>query len=99
MNSTLGDSASGKLETLRLGLEFAVPLRIDELRRYTFEQRAILAEESAQIVTEKGDVILFRSKRKGTTAAAFNALVTGLACLAFQPGGVRQFGLHFKART
>ncbi len=95
----LVDSASAKLETLRLGLEFAVPLRIEELRQYTFEQRGILAEEAAQIVSEKGDVILHRSKRKGETKAAFNALVTGLACLAFQPGGVRQFGLHFEVKT
>lgn len=90
---------SVELETLTMALELAVPLRIGELRRYTFEQRTILAEEAAQIVSEKGDVILHRSKRKGKTAAAFNALVTGLACLAFQPGGVRQFGLHFKVKT
>ena len=31
------------------------------------------------------------------TAAAFNALAEGLACLAFSPGGVTFYGLHFEA--
>jgi len=31
------------------------------------------------------------------TAAAFNALAEGIACAAYQPGGIKCFGLHFEA--
>lgn len=41
--------------------------------------------------------MLFRSKRKGETADAFNHLAEGIACLAFAPGGVRLFGSHWEA--
>lgn len=32
------------------------------------------------------------------TAAAFNALAEGIACAAYQPGGIKCFGLHFEAK-
>lgn len=78
------------METLAL----AVPLRIWELRGRTPEQRAVIARRCAQVVAERGDALMFRSK-KGATASAFNALAEGLACAAYQPGGVTFAGRHW----
>lgn len=44
-------------------------------------------------------IIQFRSKTKGASAAAFNALAEGLACLSFCPGGARFLVLDWEART
>ncbi len=79
-------------------LELAVPQWIEALRPLTFNQRAALAHECAEIVAHKGDVILYKSEKRGETAAAFNALAKGIAVLAYQPGGVRVFGRSFNAR-
>jgi len=54
------------------------------------------ARVCAGVVAGQGDLVLYRSKRPGVTAEAFNRLAEGLACLAFQPGGVTAFGLHFE---
>lgn len=49
-----------------------------------------------QMLAEHGDDILFRSKRPGDTAKAFNALAEAVATLAWSvPGGVALFGLRF----
>jgi hypothetical protein len=53
------------------------------------------AHECATAVASDGDKIMF--KEKGKTAAAFNALAEGLACLAHCPGGVRFGGAHYSA--
>lgn len=79
-------------------LSAAVPLYIEEMKAWPWERVREQAEKSAQIVAEKGDVILFRSKKKGETAAAFNALARGVAALSFAVGGVTLFGLHFEAK-
>lgn len=84
------------LEALKPALSCAVPLWILRLKHRTWSYVEQRAHECAQIVAEKGDVIMFRSKRQGETAAAFNALAEGLACLSFVPGGVKLFGLHFE---
>ena len=81
---------------LKASLEMAVPLQCWEIKRLTFEERREIAERAVQMITEKGDLILYRSKKKGETAKAWAALVKGLACLAFMPGGVKVFGIHFE---
>lgn len=43
-----------------------------------------------------GDDLLFKSKQKGKTAKGFNVLVDSLARMAFFPGGVKIFGMHFE---
>lgn len=79
------------LDTLAL----AVPLQIRELARLTHDQRAETAERCAQVVAEHGDDLMFGSRRKGETAHVFNALATGLALAAYQPGGVTFAGQHW----
>lgn len=78
-------------------LQVAVPMHVDDIIRQglSFEQMRTLAQESAQIVAEKGDIILYRSTKKGETAAAFNALARGIAILSFQVGGVLAFGSRY----
>jgi hypothetical protein len=80
---------------LQDALSAAVPLWILELRQSTFEQRAALAAKACDVIASQGDIILYRSSKKGETAKAFNELAKGLAVLAYQPGGVEIFGLHF----
>lgn len=82
---------------LRLTLEAAVPLWIDQLSRRPWRHVMERAKACADVVASKGDVILYRSKRRGETADAFNALAEGMACITFARGGVRIFGLHFEA--
>lgn len=53
---------------------------------------------NGQLIAERGDLILYRSKKKGETAKLVNILVESLAMLAFYPGGVRLGSLHFAAQ-
>lgn len=56
-----------------------------------------LAGELGTTLASTADVVLYRSKKPGETAKAFNTLAEGLAVLSFLKGGVRVFGLHFEA--
>jgi len=85
--------ADGLLAT---ALAAAVPLHAMELAHLPFEDILRIAQESAQIIAEKGDIILYRSKRAGESAVAFNALARGIAALSFVPGGVTAFGQHWE---
>jgi hypothetical protein len=76
-------------------LQVAVPLEIIRLRILDDDQRQWIARTAAQEIASHGDDILFKSKRAGDTARAFNHLATGLAALAYQPGGVTFAGLHW----
>jgi hypothetical protein len=71
---------------LKLALEIAVPLWMERLCYLPFD-----------VVAHQGDIIQFRGKKKGETAAAFNKLAEGLACLAFAPGGVKFLNCHWEA--
>lgn len=86
-----------KRELLRIALGAAVPLWIHEFRKLTPEERIKIVRECGDIVAEKGDVIQFKSKKRGETAKAFNALAKGIAVLAFSPGGVTFLGDHYEA--
>jgi hypothetical protein len=77
-------------------LEVAVPLRIADLRTYSEDARMAMAREAGQYIASRGDDLMFRSK-KGKSAEAFNQLATGLAALAFSPGGVTFAGMKWEA--
>lgn len=83
-------------DMLRSVLGCAVPLWVMDLRKLPWPEIEKIAHESAQIIAEKGDVILYKSKKKGETAAAFNSLARGLAALSFCPGGVTFLGDHYE---
>jgi hypothetical protein len=80
---------------LTAALQVAVPMWIHDIRDWADDERLTAARGCGQTVAEHGDDILYRSPRKGKTAEAFNALARGLACAAYQPGGVRFHGTHF----
>jgi hypothetical protein len=92
------EDAVARTPALMPVLELAVPLRILELRYGSWGVRKALAAEAEQTVAEHGDDLLFGGPTKGATARAFAALVTGLAVLALQPGGVSFAGRHWEAR-
>lgn len=91
------NNLSNNHELLKVSLAAAVPLWIAEFKKLTHDQRAQIAKDAAQVVAEKGDVLQFGSKTKGAAANAFNQLARGIAVLAFQPGGITAFGMHFEA--
>ena len=76
-------------------LAVAVPIEVARLRGASDADRLSLAAACAQHIAEHGDDLQFRSSRKGATAAAFARLAIGLACAAYQPGGVTFAGLHW----
>lgn len=83
---------------LSCSLAAAVPLWVDQIVRedWSSERMRQEAEECSTVVASKGDVILFRSRKRGETAAAFNALAKGVALLSFQVGGVVCFGTRYQ---
>lgn len=89
----MSEQSTRDLLTAALGA--AVPLAILDMKDWTFEARQAKALECSGIIASQGDIILYRSSRKGETAKAFTALAFGLAALAYQPGGVTFMELHF----
>ena len=83
---------------LEMTLSAAVPLWIEKLKDYEWEYINERAKICSQVVAEKGDIILYKSKKPGGSAEAFNRLAEGTACLAFCPGGVTLFGQHWEAK-
>lgn len=81
---------------LTIALSAAVPLWALELRKKPLPELLEEAQSLAQIIGEKGDLIQFRAKTKGESAASFNALARGVAILSFMPGGITVFGMHFE---
>jgi hypothetical protein len=78
---------------LRIHLEMCVPLLIAEILQG--QRRLIMPRpDLAEHIAANGDAIIYRIP--GRTAAAINALVEGLATLAFAKGGVQFFGLRFE---
>ena len=81
---------------MRMALGAAVPLWVFKLRQQPWKVLSKRAHECAHIVAEKGDILQYRGKKPGETAAAFNALAEGLAILSFCPGGVTFLGEHWE---
>ncbi|MFD9563370.1 hypothetical protein [Streptomyces sp. NPDC059994] len=77
-------------------LRVAVPLHMMELGSRSPEELIRIAAESATVVGSQGDVLQFRSAKRGETAKAFNALARGLAAGALVAwGGATFAGLHW----
>ena len=87
------------IDSLAPALEAAVPLRILDLqsRGGPTDSDYERARAFSAILCEKGDQILYASKKPGYTAYLFNELVQAIAVMAFQPAGIRVFGQQWKA--
>lgn len=85
-------------ELLRMSLQVAVPLHAREMMRCPIDELVALGPDLAQVIAEKGDVIQFAGKKRGETAAAFNALAKALAIMSFWPGGVLFLGDRYEHR-
>ena len=83
---------------LRSSLSCAVPLWILEKKKQSWAELQARIPYCLQMVAEHGDNILFRAKKKGDSAAAFNALAEAIAILSFVPGGVTLFGSHWESK-
>lgn len=82
---------------LTTALSAAVPLwQLRYADRPLDDEMIEKAKEISQMIAEHGDNILFRSKKPGESAKAFNALAEGLAILSKVPGGVHLFGQHWE---
>lgn len=79
-------------------LELAVRMRLTGMSpdRLADMIAAGRAGELAQVIAEKGDVLMFRGK-KGESAHAFNALAEAITLAACMPGGVRFLGYRWIA--
>jgi len=88
-----------KYVLLKTALEAAVPLRIMEIeaRGGVTDYDISECHNISQELGERGDILLFKSKNKGETAAIFNRLAQGLAVMAFCKGGVTFLGRKFIA--
>lgn len=93
----LDKSMNEQQALLESTLQVAVPLHIETMRDLSPKQREKIAHEAALVIASKGDVILYKSKKKGETADAFNHLARGLAAASFCPGGIRFGSLHFES--
>ena len=91
------EDGAGCYGLLTSTLQLAVPLWIERLRTARWEYIQERAKVCSDFIGKHGDNILFRSKKKGDSATAFNHLAEGLACLSFCPGGVKIFGSHWEA--
>ncbi len=87
-------------ELLLTTLEAGVLLAIADLKRIggpSDWQRERLRKDYAWLLAEQGDILQFRSEKRGETAQAMARLIEAVACAAFQPGGIKVAGLHFEA--
>lgn len=90
--------SSATQDLLRIALEVAVPLWIEQLRERDPSYLLERARVCGQAIAERGDIIQFKSKTKGASGEAFDRLAEGLAAAALVvPGGITFIGLHFKA--
>ncbi len=51
------------------------------------------------VLGERGDRLLFLSKKQGETAKLFNRTARMIALLSYVPGGVETFGMRFDASS
>lgn len=87
---------------LGIAMSAAIPLQIMGLKDKggpSIEDLASLSK-SANLLGEKGDVLLFGStnkKDKGLCAKLFNETAKAVAILSFVPGGIDFFGQHYES--
>lgn len=87
---------SEKYHPLSDFLMLAVPLWAMRCQRMPLNELIKKCGDISQVIGEKGDIILFKTKKEGESAKAFNRLAEGIAILSFVPGGVTFMGTHYE---
>lgn len=80
-------------------LPFLVQMAILDVRLWTPDQRIQYARARAQTFAERSDTLMFASKTKGEAGQLAGELAKVIACLSFQPGGVKLFGEHWQSEA
>jgi hypothetical protein len=83
-------------DLLSISLQAAVPLWAEKLQSDSWEVLQNKIKEASTVISEHGDEILFKSKKKGETAKYFNIMAEAIAILSFCPGGITIFGSHYE---
>lgn len=73
-------------------LQAAVPMWLIELSQKGVEYCQKRAPICSHVVAEKGDVLMYGSKKVGAAAEVFNRLAEGIACLLIITNGPVPFG-------
>lgn len=83
---------------LSIAMAAAVPLRVMQLRERggPNDDDRRRAQDAAQLIGEKGDLLMFTGGKPGETARIFNETAHAIAVLAFYPGGITIFGQHYE---
>ena len=81
-------------------MQTAVPLHIMQLKERggPSPEDMATAQETSDMLGERGDVLLCGGGKKGEAADLFNRTAKAIAILAFVPGGVTIFGTTFEAK-
>lgn len=84
-------------DLIKTHLSASVQLEILELRRSggPNEDQFSAASDLYQFIAERGDLFQFGGK-KGEASEYMARLTEVLAIMAFMPGGITAFGLHFE---
>jgi len=88
------------MSDLFIAMSAAVPLRIMGMLEKGGPDDADFerAQRAGKLLGEKGDLLLFRSKKEGETARIFNETAHAVAVLSFCPGGITIFGQCFEGK-
>ena len=87
-------------DNLMLMMQMAVPLYIERLKEKggPTPEDMKKAQETSDMLGERGDVLLCGGGKKGECAELFNRTAAAIAVLAFVPGGVTIFGGHWEEK-
>lgn len=82
-------------------LEVAILLEVPKLHKQSlddlYEEFESIKEEVVELLTSKGDILMYGSKKKGEVANIFKEVAHGVALMAvIVPGGVEVFGQRFE---
>ncbi len=86
-----------KNHPLPIVLPGMVEVAMLDVRNWSPDRRIEYARAHAETFASTSDTLLFGSKTKGEAGALAGKLATVIACMSFQPGGVRVFGCHWKS--
>lgn len=84
---------------MRGALSVAVPPLIAEMADWSPSRRSAVRREAADLIAARADLLMAplptTDAERWKRYQVFAALARGIAALAYQPGGVSVFGLHW----